>query len=345
MRAIIAIGLAGIALYAIPQATVDVDELTVYASSSAKSRVIGSLKRGQSVTVGMEVTGSDGSWCEITLPGPPPTIGYVRCEQLAREARPPQPNYSLFTGSSAADPAIAEALRLSGIEDSIAQLADPSLYLAAIQQKQLTPQQAAELRQIVMQAMQPERFRQAVMASVRNSYPADAYGQLLEILRSPLARRMSAIEIRESRTDPQVLQAFAAGMARQPPSAQRLALIRRIDQVTGSSELIMNTAVSVMDGLAAGSKSVSAQQSGKMIEEFRAQYGDRIRQTAFVKMLYTYRGVPDEQLSAYAALLAAPAAVRFNEAAQSGLLEATRQAAEECMRLLTQRFGAKAPPQ
>ena len=68
-----------------------------------------------------------------------------------------------------ADAAIAEAIHLSGIGQAIAQLGDPSVYLAAMPTKQLTPQQAAEVRALVMQSMRSERFQQAVTASLKNS--------------------------------------------------------------------------------------------------------------------------------------------------------------------------------
>ena len=341
--------LGAIALCAAPQATVNVDELAVHSSTSAKSAVVGSLKRGASVTVGLVLSGSEGSWCEITQSGPPPLSGFVPCGQLNREA-PQQPNYSVVSpsggGASAradTDAAIAEALRLSGTDEAIQQLGDPSIYMAATRQRQLTPQQTAELRELVMQSMRPETFRRAVIASLKSSYPADAYPQLLSLLRSPLARRMTAIEVRESRADPKAIQTFAAGLGQNPPSAQRQAIIRHLDQATRTSERTVDIVVAVMEGIAAGSRDLPPQQSRKIIDDFRAQRGDTVRQAAIVKLLYQYRNVPDDQLNDYATLLASPPAVRFNEAATTGLLEATRQASAEFMRALMQRFPVKPP--
>lgn len=324
----------------------DCDELLVYAGSSTKSRVTGSLKRGQSVTVSWEVSSSEGSWCEITQAGPPPIRGFVHCEQLNRGAGAVQPNYSVSRGAGPGadvDTAIGEALRLSGLEDCIAQLADPSLYLAAIPRNELTPQQTAMVTEMVMRAMRPERFQEAIAANLKSTYPAGAYPQLLELLRTPLARRMTALEVKESRMDRAAIRTFAARLKQHPPSDQRLAIIRKIDQVTRASELTVDIGTAVMEGIASGSKSLTAQQTQKMIGDFRAQYGDQMRQAAVVKLLYGYRAAPDDQLSAYATLLASPAMTRFNEVAQSGLLEATRQASEELIQSMMERFGAKAP--
>ena len=70
----------------------------------------------------------------------------------------------------------------------------------------------------------------------------------------------------------------------------------------------------------------------------------RCARPASFTLLYEYRSVPNDQLSAYASMLASPAAVRFNEAAEGGLLEATRQASAELMRAMKQRFPVKVPP-
>ena len=86
-----------------------------------------------------------------------------------------------------------------------------------------------------MQSMRPERFQQAVAASLKNGYPADSYPQLLDLLRSPLTRRMTAIEL--AQPDAKALQTFASGLNQKPPSAQHMAIVNRIDQATGGSKL------------------------------------------------------------------------------------------------------------
>ena len=328
----------------------NVDQLPVHSSSSSKSGVAGSLKRGDVVTLGLVLSGGDQTWCEVTYQGPPPLSGFVACSQLNREPQPAEPNYTVASPTSGAsvrvnqDAAMAEALRLSGIDQSLQQLGDPSLYLAAMPQKQLTSQQAAEVRQLVMQSMQPQRFQQAVAASLKTGFPADAYPQLLDILRSPLARQMTAVELQESHVDAKSLQAFVAGLKQKPPAAQHLAIVNRIDQATGSSQLVLDIVAAVLEGMASGSGQLSAAQTRQMIDEVRGQRGDELRQAALIRMLYQYRGVPDEQLNQYAAMLSSPVVTRFNRVAQSGMLDATRQASAEMMGAIIRRFQIKMPP-
>jgi len=329
---------------------VNVDELPVHSGTSSESGIAGSLKRGNSVTVGLVLSGGGQSWCEISYPGPPPIAGFVPCAQLQREPLSAEPNYTVAGPATSATPsvntdaAISEALRLSGIDQAIQQLGDPSLYLSNLPQAHLSPAQAAEVKQLVMQSMRPERFQQAVAASLKRSYPADAYPQLLDTLRSPLARRMTALELAASRVDPITLQTFLAGLRETPPGAQHLAIVNRIDQATGSSQLLVEIVSAVLEGFASGSGQMTPPQISKLIEEVRGERGNALRQAGQSRLLYQYRGVPDDQLNAYATMLSAPVVVRFNQSAQRGLLDAARQAADEMMRSMIRRFPTTVPP-
>src|SRR5579863_1025858 len=185
--------LGGIVLCAAQQATVDVDALPVRASSSSKSDVIGSLKRGDSVALGLVLSGGEQTWCEVIYQGPPRLSGFVPCGQLHREPPKAEPNYVAASPSTSAgaarirpDAAIAEALQLSGMNQTLEELGNPALYMSAMPRQNLTPEQLAEVRQIVMQSMRPEKFQEAVTASLKNAYPSDEYPQLLDMLRSPL---------------------------------------------------------------------------------------------------------------------------------------------------------------
>jgi hypothetical protein len=341
------------ALCVAQQATVDADELAVRANSSPKSNVVGSLKRGDRVTLGLVLSGGNETLCEVTFAGPPGLFGYVPCGKLQREAAPAEPNYTVASPSASqtrrggaragTDASIAEALRLSGIGQTIDQLANPALYMSSIPRKNLTPEQLAEVRQIVMQSMRPERFRQAVTASLKSSYPEDDYPQLLDMMRSPLARQMTAIEVQSARVDGKAIQAFATGLQAKPPDAQHLAIIRRIDQATGGSQLMVDIVAAVLEGIASASQ-ISAGETRKMLEEVRGQQGDVLRQAALIRMLYQYRTVPDDQLNEYSAMLSSPVAVRFSQAAATGMLDATRQASAEMMVAIMQRFPVKPPP-
>ena len=70
------------------QATVKVESAAVYSQRSASSKVVRSLKKGDAVIVELALAGDDGEWCSVREPDQKISLGYMRCETLAREPRP-----------------------------------------------------------------------------------------------------------------------------------------------------------------------------------------------------------------------------------------------------------------
>ena len=92
-------GIAGILLNADDGATVAADKTTVYSRSSITSSVVGTLEKGQSVTVLWKLTGSSGCWMEIKSQV---SAGYVRCQDIS-EPVAKQPTYTPVAPSSPSD--------------------------------------------------------------------------------------------------------------------------------------------------------------------------------------------------------------------------------------------------
>jgi hypothetical protein len=208
--------------------------------------------------------------------------------------------------------------------------------------KNLTPERAAEVKALVMRTMRPVRFHQAATASLKKNYPAGAYPQLLDALRSPLVRSMADVELRQSKAAPAEIPAFVAGLNQTPPDPAHMAIVKRIDQATANSQLTVEVVVAILEGLAAGSSGqMTAEDTRKMVDEVRGQRALTLRQNALVNLLYVYRGVPDDQLGEYANLLESQVMMRFNDAAATGLLEAARQGSAELMQAMMGRAASK----
>src|SRR5450432_2248600 len=68
------------------RAIVSSDTLPVYASMSNSGAPKVTLKRGEHVTIGMVLFGSDTTWCAISRAGETKRLGYASCEFLESEA-------------------------------------------------------------------------------------------------------------------------------------------------------------------------------------------------------------------------------------------------------------------
>ncbi len=65
-------------------AIVKADSLIVYSGMTTESDVVKTLKKGETVTVELEVSGPHGAWCGITEKGQKEISGFVLCEYLER---------------------------------------------------------------------------------------------------------------------------------------------------------------------------------------------------------------------------------------------------------------------
>jgi hypothetical protein len=69
------------------QATVKIETADLYSGVSVSSRVVTQLRRGDTVVIGLEITGADGTWYAVTTAGQPPASGYLSSKAL--EAQEP----------------------------------------------------------------------------------------------------------------------------------------------------------------------------------------------------------------------------------------------------------------
>ncbi len=315
------LAITGDAFCASPQAVVNADSLPVYANASADSRILISLSRGEVVSIELVVSGPDGQWCQIRRTNPAPASGYVDCGELKQVA---EPKTTRRVEQLNPDAAIGEAIQLAAIHEQFAHVSDPNLYAASFR-KQLSPGQSAELTAIVTRFLRPETFERAVRATLQKNYSAELFPQLLEQLRSQLARRMSQIET--GQVNPQSLAVFLTEMSKTPPNTARLELIRRLARASGSDSpqtdvvlTVVRTMAEALNSSAAPKKAVTEQQLAQTIEEIKTRYGPELERSALAHLLYIYRSVPDEELNRYAGLLESPPMHWFNTVVYQGML-------------------------
>ncbi len=73
-------------------ATVINESLPVYSQMSRFSKVVRSLKKGDKVTVDLELSGAGEPWCSLPRLGGSGGTGYVQCKGLERAPRAPEPS-------------------------------------------------------------------------------------------------------------------------------------------------------------------------------------------------------------------------------------------------------------
>ena len=264
--------------------------------------------------------------------GPPPSRG---APGGAERVAPPQ------TAAAAVD----EVLELSGLKLQLAQLPQQVLAQAPQLPSELSPQERAALLRALAYAFRIDAIYPVIKATFLAEFDEDQIASLLRWLRSPAARRMVALEVRASSpAAASELQAFAAGLERTPPSATRIALIRRLDEATATTAIGFETLVAIAEEIAraTGTERMSVGELEAMMRS-RADVQDVLADTTSVTLLFTYRTARDAELAPYVAAWESEPGRWFSGLWRRAYLQAIRGAARRFADQLTRLLPSRPP--
>jgi uncharacterized protein DUF4124 len=245
---------------------------------------------------------------------------------------PPEPDVVVRAGPATVD----EILELSGMRPQLPGIvrALGTEYLP--RPGQLSEHDAALIGQVVARHFAAERLYAVIRDDFRRRVDQKQLDTMAVWFRSPIGRRVTALEITASRPEaaPKIA-AFAAGLKTSPAPASRLELVQRLDWVTGTShettELGLSIAGSVVRAAAAAAPAERRTRAGlveRRVEEMRGQMAAPIGQNILAQMLYVYGPLSDAELKEYVDFLASPPGRAYGRTAHSVLLRVVREAAD-----------------
>ena len=231
---------------------------------------------------------------------------------------------------------IDQLYRQSGMERQMEQL--PMIIQVAFDQaaadhthfRKLPRSVVAEMRGAVTAAYDPEIIKRAIMDECHETLSIEDLNQVLGWLRSPLGRRITRLE--ESAASPEsflALQRYAVEVQQTPPPPERLAVVQQLDaavKVTETGvEIAMNTqlavAMAVLASLPVEQQPTPANLAAAL-EQQRAQIQNLVRNQTLISLLYTYRGITDDEILEYIAFASSSAGVRYHDASIAGFKSA-----------------------
>jgi hypothetical protein len=134
----------------------------------------------------------------------------------------------------------------------------------------------------------------------------------------------------------QDIQLFAAQLQRKPPHQERLALVRKLDEATSTTEFNIEIRISSFRELAKAinpllppEKQFQEGQLEQLVNTMRAQLYVPMNNEVLVNMLYTYQSATDNELRAYLTFLESDTGRWFTKVANNGLMSAMTTAAEK----------------
>ena len=283
------------------KAVVKVESMPVLAAMDPNSAVISKLPKGTVVAIDLIMLGNGIRWCSITAGAEQEIAGYVNCAQLDRGVAGRQ-RAEFRQGAPGAT--IDELLRLSGIEEMLARVADPASLAKVLSDSggKESPQMD-QLAAVLQRALRPDRFVGAVRQKLRQDYSQERLDDVLAFSRSDLARKVSGLEVQAvSPESVQQFRQYLEKMQGEPPPQDRLALVRRLDSVTDTWDLQMEIATGVLRAVAEAQdpklppeKKLTEAKLGQLTAALRGMRPE-LKNLTYARMLHVYEALPTGDL-------------------------------------------------
>lgn len=230
---------------------------------------------------------------------------------------------------------IEEALRLSGAAAMLETLPELIGQQVDLGQPQLTPEVRRQVRAALDGAYDPARMNRELVDEVAKRHQAAPLEGALAAMRSPLARKLTALEVEASQPEAaEELLAFAGRLPTNPPSPERHRLILRIDEITRSTDVAQAVHDATLLGLlraatvARGEPLDELEEFERKLAESAAQRREGMHNQVVLSLLFTYRAVPEAELAKYVKLLESDSLRWFNDVVSQGLVVVLTRAAE-----------------
>jgi uncharacterized protein DUF2059/uncharacterized protein DUF4124 len=201
---------------------------------------------------------------------------------------------------------------------------------------QLEARDGARVARIIAQHFAPERLYVAIHDEFDQQVDRERLDAMAAWFRSPLGRRITALEIAASKPEAAAaIAAFTAGVKTSPPTPERLELVERLDWVTGTSGVATDAALSIMGSVARAAATTAPAERRmragvveRRVDDMRGQMAALFGASVVPHMLYVYGPLTDAELKEYVDFLASPAGRVYNRVSHVALLRAVRGAAD-----------------
>lgn len=244
------------------------------------------------------------------------TLASSSTQTFAKESRPhlasePGGMQALTPGQTQNKKIIIDQIMAeSGLDEMLEQL--PAIAAMSMNQQPLPPMEAEKQQQLkedFLHVFDAKKMRQTITDYFKVHYEPQRFAELLSLLKSPLAKKMTALEVEASTPQAQqeMMQMGNTIMGQATPS--RLELTQKLDEATGSTETLLDMQVGMAGILMNNMNKIMPEDQRKTEEELlqiqeqmRAQSISPARQYLQLNMVYTFRSVEDAELNEYVQL-------------------------------------------
>ena len=243
---------------------------------------------------------------------------------------------------------ITEALEISGTKHALETIPAHIRAQLDVRQTPIKPEEKARIVKILGDAFRTDVLYGAVRAAFKANYDPSRMGFVIGQLRTPLFRKVAALEVAASEPGAkQDLERFAIGLQGDVPKPARFALVQRYEASMRSAELQIEMGVVAfravsrsLEPVLPSEKRPTAREMDSAERTLRAKQDSLVRD-ALVRWLYTFRSLTDEELGEYVAFAETDAGRWFVTTQRKGLLDAMRTAMDAAARQMAAAFPVK----
>ncbi|HKQ63567.1 MAG TPA: DUF4124 domain-containing protein [Methylomirabilota bacterium] len=230
-----------------------------------------------------------------------------------------------------------ELLELAGVRTQLAGIVSRVAADLRPPPAQMSAADRAAIDRVLAQSLRDD----AVYAAVREAFRPQVDRPSLEAtaawLRTPVARKIVALETASSEPETeQKVAEYAATLKTNPAPARRLELLQRLDWVTGANETSADLVAVIARGLSSAVSAAGPPQRrlrpGQIEDraaQVRARANESLREVRTMSMLYTYQTLHDDELAEYVRFSGSDAGRWYNTAMRKSLVAALGKAVEQ----------------
>jgi len=218
----------------------------------------------------------------------------------------------------------ANVVKLSGIERSLAALPETLRAQSDLLAATRLPDEKPSAEDAALSAFDPEAARIRLIRYMAANCDAGTLSKVLVWLESPVGQKMTAAEDAEKGLELQAeLLKYLTEIRKTPPNPERIVSIRKLVQVSGQLEMVAKvfeaTAASVAAAMNDGASNPEIDDLiHAKVKEAWVPMEKQFLQQLVAGDLYVYRGVSDDELSAYIAFLESEAGKRYTKVVVDG---------------------------
>lgn len=234
--------------------------------------------------------------------------------------------------TAAADPAserVSELLEASGDRAALPRIVDA--LAKGVTAALSTVTDPGDTERIVGQAISVDRLYDRLVAGAARGFEAERAARLLAWLRTPVAQRITQLELKGTEASEVEVAAYNA-RPDSAPDATRAKALDRLEAAMHASELNVEAMLAIQRGLERGALPPSARPSRRPSESVVRGLIDSERSQVLAQQRYTYRELTTDELTAYVAVLEQEDQQWFSRITRAALVEAIEAVCEEAAR-------------